>query len=835
MEQQNQNQNTLSNNNTSILEGINTNKNIQPQQLAPTTITNNIIQKNNKKKYKIFLIIVPSLIILILVSSLIGYKFMGEKLLNKNNATEKTEIMVDKKSLINIFPILQQEYDSGEIDINKYFQELVYYMYDQDKFDTKYQPVSTTFLYNYQDTLIDIISNYKDQLDENTIKVFLDGITLSNVHLGKKTNAQLQSNIVDPVNERCSNNKCNHYESQNTFLGLVQSGEKNPTLTNSEKNSDDGRNNKDHNLDKVYLTSNEHFLIWYTETGNDAITQEQLLNIANGLETTVSDYERIFNIKYKYTPNEDSFISPDTINAKKILKENNIDDRKLNTAMSVYVYECIGNDEFLGGYLNIENAGVVISLLDAIGWFENNGAVAFPYMLLNKTAFKEPDNLTAIYRHELFHHFQHTYCNSQKTRCNTETNFFEAMANFASSTTSKISTSTALNDHATKYTENINKHMLSLDGYYIFPYFYSYTSIVDNWQEILLPAHIAKNPYKTITENTTTEELRNVINDVGYRMLTQNYPYITLKQNKNIETTYEIKLNQTHNFTINQSAINFIELLPATTTVEFENDNKYLTATLYGYKDGQYEKLSQFIDTRGLDELNTDNYLKYEKLYLMITNCDFKDTHSYKIITKNELKLENSIFVTSFKNYQIDMTTELEVYGATTQVKSTGVMDEAHQKQYMNISTTAMGMITLNTEIYYDYATGYNYMSDLKNPNSWTKTKNISKVMDLSVIIDKLTSMQNVEKINNEYYKIKLTKKDIEGLMSMNNVDISTISGDIYVDVYLKDKYITKLFYDFTNLIPEFDKFVMTINFSNYDKAGDVEIPITIIKNAKEQ
>ena len=93
--------------------------------------------------------------------------------------------------------------------------------------------------------------------------------------------------------------------------------------------------------------------------------------------------------------------------------------------------------------------------------------------------------------------------------------------------------------------------------------------------------------------------------------------------------------------------------------------------------------------------------------------------------------------------------------------------------------------------------------------------------------------MKNVKKISDNHYKVKMTKKDIKGLMSSANSDTSAIKGDVNVDVYTENGYIVKLDYDFTKMVSGFELFTTTIKFSNYDNAGDVEIPQTIIDNAK--
>ena len=80
-----------------------------------------------------------------------------------------------------------------------------------------------------------------------------------------------------------------------------------------------------------------------------------------------------------------------------------------------------------------------------------------------------------------------------------------------------------------------------------------------------------------------------------------------------------------------------------------------------------------------------------------------------------------------------------------------------------------------------------------------------------------------------------MTKDDVSVLMSSGGTNATALSGDIYVEVFTENGYITRLEYDFTSMISGFEKFTTTIRYSNYDNAGDVEIPQSVIDNAQVQ
>lgn len=197
--------------------------------------------------------------------------------------------------------------------------------------------------------------------------------------------------------------------------------------------------------------------------------------------------------------------------------------------------------------------------------------------------------------------------------------------------------------------------------------------------------------------------------------------------------------------------------------------------------------------------------------------------------------VEDAKFVTKFNNYNVKINMEMGVAGVSTKMQSSGTVDEVNQKEYLEVTTTTMGLISVSNKVYQDYALGYTYMTQPYGGDVWYKEKTISQTVDLNLFLNKLNNMTDVTLESENHYKIKMTSNDIMGLLSTTDTDISSVNGDIYVDVYTEGEYIVKMEYDFTELIPAFDSFTTTIEFSNYDNAGNVEIPQSVIDNALEQ
>lgn len=781
-----------------ITEIIENKKNINYNQ------KNSDFKKINKTKRDVFIILGVLAVVIIGVS--LFFRF-NKKDNNKLNDEQTPNIKEEEKVSENTFEKLKKDYESGKIDVNKYFAELVYYEYDNSKLDEIYKSDEIYYSTGCQSKLLELLESYKDELDTNIVKEYIENVTLHNVSLGDDTMVQPQSNSEKKYEVMLLNNK-----------------------------EEEKSNAKNHRLDKVALSNNEKFLIWYTDVGSDAITEEQLQQISNGLENSISKFEEIFDVEYSYFPYQDAIFNNDYKNAKEVLKKNNIPTSKINSAMSVYIYDT-GSENTLASYFQPYGSYLILDFVVQLGLYDNDGIVTFPYIVINKQGFStENESLKQLYTHELFHHFQYLFCRStSKERC-VANNYAEGMANFASAITSEVnSTNNFLNGWAGIYTENTSTTLEKITdgasyGYGTFPYLYAYSEIVNNWSSTLMNAHNETNPFGYIKNHTSKEDLVKISEKLTYRILTKSFYNKAIYSHKDISIKETISDFKRINEIINPGAIIYYEISGDNTLVATSGNKDYVGLKFYGYKDGVYTELKS-----GMDKIEVDltYYVRYDKFYVAVYNADITNSNTYTLEVKSSDFKENSEFVTTFNNYNIEIEMNMIVAGINTNTISKGVMDEQHQKEYLDVTTTSMGIISLNNKMYHDFNDGYTYMTQPYGGDIWWKEKSATQMVDLGVILNRLISMENVTKIDDDHYKVKMAKEDISGLIASSNAGSATLSGDIYIEVYTENGYITKLEYDFTDLIQGFEKFTTTIKCSNYDNANDVEIPQSIIENAK--
>lgn len=770
---------------------------------------NNTSSNNKKNSSKHLLKVLIIIIVIIALAGLIslGVSRLLAKRKNKTFPDNKGQITEEKS--LNTFQKLTQDYENNYIDINKYFTELFYYEYDYDKLDDKYQSDYEYYSSGCQSELLQILEENQDSLDKNIVKQFIEKITLSDISLNDQLSIDTQSR-----------------KDQNYRVKKLKDEE------------NDQENAANHNLRKVYLSKKENFLIWYTDIGNDAITEKQLLQIADGLENTLSEMERIFKVDYSYTPYRDASFNDDYKGAKEVLQKNGISLDKINTAMSVYIYDT-GSENTLAFYLNPNHTNLIVDLFTQFGLVDNDGIVSFPYITINKSNIDEKEEtLEQVYIHELFHHFQYLYCMSTTNeRCVNES-YAEGMANMASAL---ISNSTKkdnfLNVWAGIYTSNTSSSIEEITdgasyGYGTFPYLYVYSQVVNNWVDILMPAHNEAKPYEYLKHNTSIEDLIKISDILSYSTLVKDFSNNALYSSKNIKNKEYISTPKKIESKIGKGAIDYY-IADKNINLEVISENgDYIGVKLLGYKDNKYTLIMSSMGSLNVD---LSYYANYEKFYLAISNANVNSSYNYIINVQSSEYAQNSEFITTFKNYNMEIQTDITISGINTKTVSKGIMDELHQKAYLDITTTSMGIVSLNNKMYHDYNSGYSYLTEPYGGDVWWKEKQTSKLVDLGKILDKLINKKNVTKVSESHYKVKMTKDEVKELVKAGNADSSIIKGNVEINVYLENGYITKLEYDFTKMVKGFDLFTTTIIISNYDNAQDVEIPQSIIDNAKEK
>lgn len=735
----------------------------------------------NKKMIGVILLIVG-----IFLLGIGGYfQLFNKKITNKNNETNENKIESEEINQLWI------DFKDNKITADEYVRYSIYNVYDVSLLDEKY-------IDDNIHRVDDLVEKYYDELSQETIELYIDYYSLANISFKMDSSTP----EVKPLANKATVN-----------------------------------------LNNVYLSSNGNFLIWYTSNGNNAVDYSDVQKYAELLENIIVQYDNIFGLNYSF---KSSVLSKGGRykDQLEILNNYNIDEKFMTEAMHVYIYDLNLN---LGSYHSMNETN------DALTGFINNylydsedGTIITPYISLDSVYVNNSEvNFENTIAHELFHHYQNYIIDNTGTRnIVTDAVIGESTAQWAAAKIAKNDLrNNSLNGWVSSYIEHTGDMFTTMYdnvgtevGYAMARFLYSYENNVSDGGNKILKAIHSDDGFKYLNDNSTDDERTKVMEDLALKNLTNDYQNNNYLPDKNKNDILKVKkeITKTEDFSekVNLSAtgINYYSIKSKLkdnykVTISQVKENA-ISVYIVCEKNGEYNIIAFFENiTKEISfDTNDYEYSEYDKLYIIVTNNDLKNSHNYEINIKTSSVENDETFETNFDNYRLKATSTIEMYGFTTTSVIEGIVDELHQTEYLKTTTSTMG-INVVVESYTDFDEGYTYTS-IPFTSDWEKSEGGSNFIDLANILDKLKNKENVTKISDTEYKIKLAPSDVEGLMDSNDTtSTSTLVGDIYVKAFITDGYVTKLEYDFSGLITGMDTFDMVIEFYDFNKAGEVVMP----------
>ncbi len=244
-----------------------------------------------------------------------------------------------------------------------------------------------------------------------------------------------------------------------------------------------------------------------------------------------------------------------------------------------------------------------------------------------------------------------------------------------------------------------------------------------------------------------------------------------------------------------------------------------------------------------------------------LTGCGKKETISPEDAIK---KAQNAM--KTVDNYKMDMSIDagIKAQGMSLEVNFSlnGTIDEKNGKAKMTMTANALGM-DINTEMYTDTKSekGKNISYAKQEDGTWKKSVSDSTEVNADVsnaMLEVINSGSNVKSVKADSkdvntYEITIPAEKLASLMDMagtndvTSIDASSLKGNVVLRVSIdkKTNNFTKLYMDMKDLLSstmsenediklEISKAEFTINFSDYNKAGNVTIPSDVIENATE-
>lgn len=786
-------------------------------------------QLSEKKQSHAGKAIVVIVIILIIAGIIAIAAYLIPKILHSDDEND-TDISArtPARELYSSHEKLSLDYRAGAIDVAEYFKQLVYLELDGEKLDDIYiSDEGSAYGSSHADEIVSIIKEHNDELDQDLVTRFLRANTHLDYYFGSKSENNVSSN---------SSIKLAADTSERAF--------------------------QMHFFTEVKQSKDGHFLIWYTKDGQDKITDAQAETIANTLESAISKYKEIFGIDYELNKTNTTFDPGRITAANRLLVSKGLPENTWENCLNVFIYDTGSNDVFAHwtGKVGVDGLNWIATIHDDIAL--ESAYLAYPYIVVNQSMLSQETSSKQVMNHELFHHYQKILCREYDsntcygtTAYANQYNYSDATANFAANHISESTDASFLSDWAewqSAKSENgiydpNNSSWNYSAGYAGFVYLTGYTEAGGSISDITL-AHTQDNPLSYLQSKINQEQSKDAIAKTAYYALTNDLPtnYSAAKT-----TSFDgPKLNEydtlgEETYTLNPGAIKYFKLEDGT-SIHAKSDNSLMTYILFG-KDKKEIWRSDSAEA----EIDSARCFKTgDECYLAYANGDIAASANITA-TVNALK-DSRKFSTRYDNYDVAIKMDIKMGGiggfnVSVSSVSTGVMDELHQREHLNVTSTTMGIDTKN-EIYTDIYNHVSYTSmpdvglgDLssligQNTTGWIKSNEPAYAVDLGKFVEKLEAGgDDVDRIDDTHYCVTINAQDLQGLVQSDDTtsNITMPNKDVKANVTINGSYISEIDYDLSD-VSGIESLLVNIKFSNYNNAGSVYIPYAIIRDAEE-
>ena len=425
-------------------------------------------------------------------------------------------------------------------------------------------------------------------------------------------------------------------------------------------------------LNKVVLSPSEKFVVFYTDTGDNAITDAKAHELADMLDDIIERYESL-GFEYENdvikTNNATSLFA-----AKMLLKSSGIGENILSTAMPVYIMNPFKNGNntlaFYTGRKNAELLGriaigiasVCVFDIDLCGgttndfvvgptgisesaWMTNSTPV-YPFFTILPD-YVDSDNLSIISAHELGHHFEAIYGYANNYGQWTPEKFVnETIANWM-----------AINVFPERQKDDlINSDHYNLaylgyhtsttisdawDGYAAVAFLENYANIVPGAKTIIMDADFSEDALGYLYNYAGEGNYRKVMTTLAEKNLTGDYGgklinYTLPKGEQNPCTDF-----CTEKFEIEPSATEYLYFATdeyKNTLLEFLGNTGETNVSILGKNINREWEILESGSVTAEFEITEDTAQKYEVVAFAVADCTINDVDEYIIkITKSEM------------------------------------------------------------------------------------------------------------------------------------------------------------------------------------------------------
>lgn len=528
---------------------------------------------------------------------------------------------------------VEEDFRQGNISPDEYLRYTLAVAYGMEEVPEKYR----TEKKEPEPKILEILEKYGKDMSLETIQEALDVATLANIKVGLDASGNVARSEDGLVKKA---------------LDLVLGVENVKAYTKDTKT-----------LNKVKLSENKNFLVFYTDTGSDAITDEQAEKLAVMLERIVEGYKREFGMEYNYemiVTEGDSEVA-----MRAVLYHHGLDVDLYKTAMPVYVANPFKNgSNVLAFYTNTNLTKILQGILVEIAsWFPAgsetvdrskymSSMIGVPNITILPSNVDD-ENLEIVTAHEMGHHYQSLYClENSGDECASGAFISETSAQWMAAHVAEEQPEddNFLRGHLDNYVrigtcyridESLSEppaedacHTQGANvGYPTFVFLQNYEDVVADGKGKIWKALMQKDTLGYLRGQATEEEFREVMRRLAQKNLTNEYEHISLQAMnipRGVDLDCEGKMMCSAEFALRPTAIKYIYLA----TEEYDRVKVTVTGTaddvisIIGKKGGKWEVVA---DGRGKMEYTAEKTGEYEVIAFAVANASVTDDGKFTI------------------------------------------------------------------------------------------------------------------------------------------------------------------------------------------------------------
>ncbi len=290
-------------------------------------------------------------------------------------------------------------------------------------------------------------------------------------------------------------------------------------------------------LNKAVKSAKGNFVVFYTDTGDDKISDDKARTLAEAMEDIISNYQSELGFAYSYSRINTGSLKEAGI--RKVLSANGLNEDLLDTAMPIYVVNPYrGDDNTLATYAGIKYTNLLGSTLIKIGAVYGVedaklyvSAPSFPFINMNSKYTDDIANLIQVTAHELGHHYVALYSYEHFGSIGSDDNFIdETVPNWMAIHVAKTPATGILNDNHYNYAYlqssmdvTIEEAKPNFVGYPAVAFLENYYNIVPDATTKIMNAAYTGDALTHLYINATENYFQQVMQTLAEKNLTGDY------------------------------------------------------------------------------------------------------------------------------------------------------------------------------------------------------------------------------------------------------------------------------------------------------------------------